>query len=804
MVQVSFPGVYVREVPSGVRTITGVATSIAAFVGMTRRGPMKLPTRILSFTDYDRIFSTDTSLGETTDQVRQFFQNGGQQAFIVRVADSSAAPATLPVRNVAGTPVLTLTASSDGTDGAQLRAAIDYNSANPERTFNLTIYREILDASGNASVQDTELFKDVSMDSADGRFVEKVVAQGSALATATVATGLTPGKGFSVTALLGAADGTNNATHVLVAAVKSIFDPTTTNTFITGKFQVRVGNRPAKVAVITGTAAMFTDFTGATLVAAIDQAIQDAYGSVTPLTATAIGGVSLAATTPVNSGLAFLQIVAAANGDDVVIDRGPDSDIAQKLGLGTVQGGIEVGAFAVADLRPHPSAYVSALTDTAPLDALLTFGLLLKGDLLDIHLTGAQPFTVLATKISFPVPAGTDRTIATGTVPGASLLNIRENLAAIAAGINSVQTKWRARIHGYRLALIPAFGTATSGTSHVLNGTNTAGAGRWAALTTAPQVFAPPAIAAAAADSFTGGNNGGPPALNDYQKAFDALDSQVDLFNILVLPRTTTDAAAAAFRANIWGPASDFCVQRRAFLVMDADSTKVQDVLTEDLSLRIGLAKDHAGLYWPRVTIPDGNGFTKNIDPSGSIAGIMARIDATRGVWKAPAGLEADVRGIRGVEVPMSDAENGLLNPQAINAIRSFPNGVVSWGARTMDGFDNSGDDDFKYVPVRRFELFLEESVIRGLKFAVFEPNDEPLWAQIRLAVGAFLNTLFRAGAFAGKTPRDAYFVKVDSETTTQNDINLGIVNVLVGFAPLKPAEFIVVTIRQQAGQVQV
>jgi phage tail sheath protein FI len=182
----------------------------------------------------------------------------------------------------------------------------------------------------------------------------------------------------------------------------------------------------------------------------------------------------------------------------------------------------------------------------------------------------------------------------------------------------------------------------------------------------------------------------------------------------------------------------------------------------------------------------------------------MARTDGTRGVWKAPAGLEADVRGALGVKVPMSDPENGRLNPQAINAIRVFPNGIITWGARTMAGFDNSGNTDYKYVPVRRITLFIEESLYRGLKFAVFEPNDEPLWAQIRLAVGAFLNNLFRQGAFQGRTPRDAYFVKVDAETTTQNDINLGIVNVVVGFAPLKPAEFVVITIQQKAGQIQV
>ena len=115
------------------------------------------------------------------------------------------------------------------------------------------------------------------------------------------------------------------------------------------------------------------------------------------------------------------------------------------------------------------------------------------------------------------------------------------------------------------------------------------------------------------------------------------------------------------------------------------------------------------------------------------------------------------------------------------------------------------GDDhlasEWKYIPVRRTALFIEESLYRGTKWVVFEPNDEPLWAQIRLNVGAFMNNLFRQGAFQGKTPREAYFVKCDKETTTQNDIDLGIVNILVGFAPLKPAEFVIIKLQQIAGE---
>ena len=126
----------------------------------------------------------------------------------------------------------------------------------------------------------------------------------------------------------------------------------------------------------------------------------------------------------------------------------------------------------------------------------------------------------------------------------------------------------------------------------------------------------------------------------------------------------------------------------------------------------------------------------------------------------------------------------------------------MCWGARTLNGADVEASE-WKYIPVRRFALFLEESLYRGTKWVVFEPNDEPLWSQIRLNVGAFMQSLFRQGAFQGLTPKDAYFVKCDGETTTQNDINNGIVNIVVGFAPLKPAEFVIIQIQQIAGQIQ-
>jgi phage tail sheath protein FI len=292
-----------------------------------------------------------------------------------------------------------------------------------------------------------------------------------------------------------------------------------------------------------------------------------------------------------------------------------------------------------------------------------------------------------------------------------------------------------------------------------------------------------------------------------------ALD-KTDIFNILCIPPDQRNPADLVSWDNtdpgVFSDALGYCVTRRAMLVVDPPTTfelprqgsqVLSDLATQGIN---GTNARNGVMYFPRVLEVDslkGNKVGTFVS-CGIVAGVMAKTDAARGVWKAPAGIDAGISGTTGLAFNMTDPENGLINPIGINALRTFPIiGSVIWGARTLRGADVVADD-YKYLPVRRFALFLEESLFRGLKFAVFEPNDEPLWAQIRLNVGAFMNNLFRQGAFQGRTPREAYFVKCDNETTTQNDINLGVVNVLVGFAPLKPAEFVIIKIQQIAGQV--
>jgi phage tail sheath protein FI len=251
-----------------------------------------------------------------------------------------------------------------------------------------------------------------------------------------------------------------------------------------------------------------------------------------------------------------------------------------------------------------------------------------------------------------------------------------------------------------------------------------------------------------------------------------------------------------------------YCLTRRALLIADTLDKNFEQ-LTSGQVPEAPLLGDNAkngALYFPWIKASDPlqENRLRAFPPSGFVAGIMARTDATRGVWKAPAGIDASITGAISLTEILTDLENGQLNTKGVNCLRRFPvYGNVVWGARTLQGNDEIGSE-WKYVPVRRTALFIEESLFRGLKWVVFEPNDEPLWAQIRLNVGAFLNDLFRQGAFQGRTPREAYFVKCDKDTTIQNDINRGIVNIHVGFAPLKPAEFVVLKLQQMAGQIQV
>jgi hypothetical protein len=327
-----------------------------------------------------------------------------------------------------------------------------------------------------------------------------------------------------------------------------------------------------------------------------------------------------------------------------------------------------------------------------------------------------------------------------------------------------------------------------------------------------------PAAGRAGSSPLTGGGDGlhptpseivGSEALGSGMHALENTD-----FTLLCLPSIANQAGTAvdslatpatAYPAVI-GNAIAYCRKKRALLLLDPpDDQKSTTAIQTWLGNHSYVRDEYSALYYPRVSVadPTQNFQARSIGPSGTIAGLMARTDTTRGVWKAPAGTEATLLGLSRLDDDLTDPQNGVLNPLAINCLRTFAAyGMVSWGARTLAGSD-AASSDYKYVPIRRLANFLESSLYIGLKWVVFEPNDEPLWSQIRLNVGSFMQTLFQQGAFAGKTPRDAYLVKCDRTTTTPDDQAKGIVNVLVGFAPLRPAEFVILQIQQLAGQTQ-
>ena len=269
---------------------------------------------------------------------------------------------------------------------------------------------------------------------------------------------------------------------------------------------------------------------------------------------------------------------------------------------------------------------------------------------------------------------------------------------------------------------------------------------------------------------------------------------KIDAFNLICVPGLADAAATAMLQVQ--------AAERRAFLIADCDEAALAATVAASLAGKTGAHAANSALYFPWVLAPDPlqGGAPRAFPPGGFVAGALARTDAMRGVWKSPAGSDVNLVGATDFTVRLTDVEYASLTAQGINCLRKFAGvGPVVWGARTLAGGDGHASD-WKYVPVRRTALFLEQSLYAGTKWAVFEPNGEALWSRLRTSVNVFMDGLFRQRAFAGNNPAQAYFVKCDRETTTQADIDRGVVNIVIGFAPLRPAEFVVVSIAQLAG----
>jgi phage tail sheath protein FI len=812
MVQLSYPGVYIVEKSSGVRTITGVATSIAAFFGRTLKGKINTPVRCFSYADFLRNFGGGHPKSELGASVKLFFDNGGTDCYIVRLTGAGAQAAGIDLHDLSGTAVLRATAKVPGEWGNGVRLEVSRNTPRPGESFTLTVIQE----EGGREVA-REVHANLVMDPNAARYAPTFVTQSSALISLDLIAGVdlnaTPFDGFSEARRPLGTD---------LAGLQASLDAQISDSRT--RFELSVNGSAFMPVDLTG-----WDVNDPALAALPDDAARIAElanqlkGRIDAVLATLVPAetvdVSFAAAAEAG-GQMFLRLTASSGDRATVhVRRAATGDLSARLMMGVDNGGFELARRS--NFRPAPTGSILRATDdSGDMARLNRLTGLTQADLTQITVASETAVRIDTPPNSIQTTTGADPFFTDNlgaTSPNGNNDGVREKLRIIANAITAAAgTRYRAEVQGYEIAVLAKDGPFDERPLQIAFGGGVAPAtlsainDAWQ-LNTRQYTLGPNGTSSFVTynPATQEGKNGGAPDQTAYfgdpirKTGFYALDT-VDLVNLIVLPADLE--MEDPIRRQLWGPASIYAKARRAFLLMDAPDdwadaegrpAIVQN--TEDVNnLRASVVKDHAAVFYPKLMFNDG-GLVRQVGPSGAIAGLMARIDGTRGVWKAAAGTEADLRNTVGLAVKLTDAENGVLNKLGVNCARAFPTGRVNWGARTMDGADDIGSE-YKYIPIRRLALMIEESLYRGTQWVVFEPNDEPLWAKIRLNVGVFMNGLFRQGAFQGQSPQDAYFVKCDSETTTQADRNLGIVNIEVGFAPLKPAEFVVITIQQIAG----
>lgn len=736
-VQVTYPGVYIQELPSGRSTITGVATSITAFVGRALYGPVNDPITIFSFGDYQRFFGGLAYDFPMSYAVQDFFINGGSQALIVRLFEPMKAD---KVADPTATLTLNLLPTTDGKSSEQvikdaltpIQAAIDTLFAadgNAQSQDLLTLIQQSPDIQGAVNKL-TEAANAVAKirDSNTKKIAQKVASKvtGSSLKAAldSAIQALTEDdilnelklfpevENVLKTILIGASSPANSSASGgasgsgFQAALDSIFDNS--------------GNKFTSTPPTVGSVYQLlpninNQFRKDDAIAVTEQTVKglfDAVLAAIPIAAAGVPDKQTLILEAANPGTWGTQLKASVN------TRGITDQVAKN--------------FASEGL---------AKSDLFNLTVQVTYP------------NGTTDFEQF-----------TNVTIKTTTPPSPNRLDlVLKNQSRLV----------RVPLNPDKTPNLPSQTPPEGATSQVTGGDN----GKNLSI-----------------ETYTGNQ--------DQKIGIYALEN-IELFNIMCIPPDLR-IAENDIDARVYTEALTYCFKRRAMLIVDPPTKwlgEVQNGQINELQLiDVGIEGEetiNAAVYFPRVIKEDPmmKNYLDTFSACGIIAGIYAATDVTRGVWKAPAGLDAGILGINSLELKLTDQQNGVLNPLGINCLRTFPIvGSVVWGDRTLRGADLL-DSDYKYVSVRRLTLYIEESLYQGTKWAVFEPNNENLWSALRLSVGSFMESLSRQGAFY------SYQVVCDKTTTTQRDIDLGIVNVLVQFAPVKPAEFVVIQIQQQAGQ---
>lgn len=667
------PGVYTREVDSGVRAVTGGASAVALFVGPTRSGIDARPQRIASFADFERLYGGLSQTSSLSYSVLHYFANGGGEAYVSRVPPAGATRAQTTLKQM-GAPdaAIALAALSSGASGADVMIEIDSFDVDPTPLdkpthFNLRLTHRATGVS--------ERFGSLSTSATSARKASDVVS-----------------------------------------------DPDTGSRLVS--LDLKGADKPAPGP--TGTIVKFKNFDKAALARKVvlkaKVSARDKAGTVS---------------------------------DDASLDL-PALVVFEK----------DAAAPTRLDLVKRTVAALNQAIRAKPDLVAKMQGLAIEGELV-----GAGDYA------RFRVGA-----------PGAGVLAGRAHDATIVFDKS------------------PAAPDADDWIDAFCEGEPKAAPSRYmlgAAYKDSD------VIAAAPGQDWKEGEQAkadGQPDSAAFKAAVSALYDVDPFFTLLCLPDAVRASAADALAArhenylDIYAEAARACERHNAFLIVDLPP-KAQSAgaalawRQKDLTFR----SSHAGAWFPNIRVDDPlqPGAIRAHPPSGAVAGIIARADADVGVWQAPAGTEAFLASVYGPAIPITEDDQAQLNPAGVNCIRRFPiYGTVSYGSRTLEGADVLASD-WKYVPVRRTSSYILRTLKESLRWAVHKPNGEALWSQLRINVAGFMHDLFRQGAFKGISPRDAYFVHCDGTTTQPDDIDRGVVNIQIGFAPLKPAEFVIVTLRQ-------
>ena len=770
------PGVYVQEVPSGSRPIEGVSTSTAAFIGLAEMGDLNKAVLVTGVQEFESKFGKYLKGLFLSHAVHQFYNNGGKKCYIIRVASAGAQSASITIKDraTAAPPAQTLiiAAANEGDWGNRIDIAIKDGTADPDNEFAIQVFRDRSMQNPPLAPLLLETNDNLSMDAKAANFVESVIVANSKYIVATVDSSNPAEKGISRSGSLPVGNGatdlklsTGTATPGTAAPtagkLTSGAAPNLTPDADKRQFLINIdgdGAKPVTLAPETqgGPAIAAEIQTAVRALKATTPAKQEGY---TNFTCTYDPVANQFVLTSGTTGLASSVGVTDSTAPTIRLPAGTHKFVVFINGDG-----------------PHEVAVTGPLADGDAIAAAIEAAVVPPAPNLTPKRSSNGPaftgFTARYDKTSKPGnPSLVLTSGAAGTNSAVRVLDSQtpENVAKT---LNLGGTNKGKEIMGSS-ALRPA--NSQNPTEYHLGDAVPAGN----------------VVGVVAGDD-------GDLVPGDLSQAFinglNALDTIRDV-NIVAIP--------GIYAKGVVDAGSNYCAQRMdCFFIADPDP--IDDTVTEARDFVNGLTvkSSYGALYYPWLKSIDPTGQSTEpiiVPPSGFAAGMYARIDSRRGVWKAPAGTEANVGGAVGLIADTTDAQQDFLNPIGVNVIRSFPaSGIVIWGARTLA---TRSDPEYRYVPVRRTAIYLEQSIYNGIQWAVFEPNDEPLWSSLRLNIGAFMMLNFRAGAFQGKTPNDAFFVQCDDKTTTQADIDAGVVNIRVGFAPLKPAEFVVLMLSQKVNQ---